>query len=504
MNFIRQRLRPVRSLVISFLALSVAACSTGGLTTKSHLLQLEGHANVELPAGVVLSSAAWPTADWFKSFNDSQLDALVERALVGNPSLQLAQARVDQATAVSGLAGASLEPRIDGTGSMMRQRFSDHGTTPPPVAGTWDYVTQVGLGVQYELDFWGKNRAALAGAVGRQHAVEVDQAAARLILITSVVQGYIALQNTDDQVDVEQRQLDRQLDILSLTANRVRVGLDSQVDLKLAQSQIPVRRSSIAALKERRELLCNELAMLTGAPAGSLGALTRPTMKRPQQVALPSVVPAELVGNRPDVVAQRWRVEAAGHDIEVAKASFYPNINLVGSMGLQSRGLDDVTDIGNRVFGIGPAINLPIFEGGRLRAGLALQNANYDAAVETYNSTVLGAFRDVADQLTSLRWLRERMAQQQDAVATADQALDLAKRRYAVGLSSQVQVLIAESAVLQQERALVDLQARALSLDAGLHRALGGGQLPAATPSATSDPSTAVGSTPSSSKAHGH
>ncbi|RYE99940.1 MAG: efflux transporter outer membrane subunit, partial [Oxalobacteraceae bacterium] len=218
-------------------------------------------------------------------------------------------------------------------------------------------------------------------------------------------------------------------------------------------------------------------ATLAGQPAQARVALQRAQLRLPDTVAMPSRLPAELLGRRPDVVAQRWRVEAAGHDIAVAKASFYPNIDLVGSAGLQSRGLDDIGDIGNRVFGVGPALSLPIFDGGRLRAGLALQDANYDAAVALYNTTVLAALHDVADQLASLRWLQERMHQQHEAFVDAVHAADLAQRRYAVGLSSQVQVLVAEAAKLQQTRVLNDLRARALSLDAALHRAIGGGQL---------------------------
>jgi NodT family efflux transporter outer membrane factor (OMF) lipoprotein len=203
-------------------------------------------------------------------------------------------------------------------------------------------------------------------------------------------------------------------------------------------------------------------------------------MHLPERVTLPSVVPAELVGRRPDVVAQRWRVEAAGHDIAAAKASFYPNINLVASIGKQSLGFEHLGDASTRIFGVGPAISLPIFEGGRLRAGLALQNANYDVAVETYNSTVLTALRDVADQLSSMKWLQTRMEELQQAVSTAQDAADLVRQRYAVGLANHIQVLIAEDAVLQQRRALIDLQAHALSLDAALIRAIGGGLVPAA------------------------
>lgn len=454
----------------------MAAC--GDVTLRSKPIDVDHDAAYELPPSVTLSTAEWPTEDWWKRFNDPQLDGLLVRALQESPSIRLALAKIDQARAMSNLAGAALEPRMDGQAATTEQRFSSHGTTPKPVAGSWHYVTQGTLGVQYEFDFWGRNRETLAGALGRQHASEIDAAAARLILSTAVVQTYIALQNTDDEIAVEEDQLRRQLDILALTSKRVQAKMDTLIDLKQAQEGIPVRKGAIAALKEHRELLEHELAALVGSTATS-PILAPPTLRLPTEVVLPSRLPAELIGRRPDVVALRWRIEASGHDIAAAKASYYPNINLVAFAGLQSLGLDNFLQTENRILGLGPAFSLPIFDGGRRDAQLTLQGASYDTMVETYNGTVLAALKDVADQLTSLKWLQARMSEQTQAVSTAQDAADLVRRRYAVGLATYVQVLMSEDAVLQQRRGLVDLQARALSLDVALCRAIGGGSLDA-------------------------
>jgi NodT family efflux transporter outer membrane factor (OMF) lipoprotein len=472
-------LRELRSAVLLTCAVSLAACSTGGLLPQSHPISLAHTQHAELPANIDLSPANWPTLDWWKRFGDPQLDAFVARALADSPNIALARARVDQAHAATAFAGAALQPQSNANFSSSRQRFSAHGTTPQPVAGTWNFVTQATIGVQYEIDFWGRNREQLTAQLGRERAAQVDAAAARLILSTAVVQTYIALQNTDDELDIEQAQLGRQEHILNLLKLRAKAQLDSQVDFKQALSTIPVRRAAIAALQERQELLRHELETLQGMAAGSSAAFAKPSMSLPKKVQLPSSVPAELIGRRPDVIAQRWRVEAAGHDIEVAKARFYPNINLSAMIGLQSLGFEHLDEYGNRIAGIGPAISLPIFDGGRLRAGLALQNATYDAAVETYNSTVLTALRDVADQLSSMKWLQTRMQEESQAVKTAVEAADLVGQRHASGIASYLQVLVAEDAVLQRRRAFVDLQAHALSLDAALTRAIGGGLLDA-------------------------
>jgi NodT family efflux transporter outer membrane factor (OMF) lipoprotein len=171
-------------------------------------------------------------------------------------------------------------------------------------------------------------------------------------------------------------------------------------------------------------------------------------------------------------------VEASGHEIDVAKARFYPNVNLTSFIGMQSLAFDTFNDRSSRILGFSPAISLPIFEGGRLRGNLDAQDAAYDMAVENYNQTVVDALRDIADQLASLRWLKERLSEQNEAVATAQAASDLVNKRYGAGLATYLQVLATQNATLAEQRRLVDLQSRGLSLQANLSRALGGGYRP--------------------------
>ena len=192
-------------------------------------------------------------------------------------------------------------------------------------------------------------------------------------------------------------------------------------------------------------------------------------------VTLPSTVPAELLGRRPDLVAQRWRVESANKDIAVAKAEFYPNVNLIAFIGLQSIGPSGFFSAASRTMGVGPAVTLPIFEGGRLRANLAGKNAAYDIAVEEYNQALVAALRDVVDQLASFRSVAAQRVEQKQALASAQEAYDLALLRYREGLGNYLQVLSAESPLLQQQSLEADLRARQLALAIELTRALGGG-----------------------------
>ncbi|XAH22141.1 efflux transporter outer membrane subunit [Xylophilus sp. GW821-FHT01B05] len=474
--------RPSQGLPLAALALAgalvLAGCSHGNIRPSSMLGDPAALAAQDALGGIQVSDAHWPEEKWWKSFGDKQLDLLVDEALADSPGLRAAAARVRQAEALQGLAQAQQMPHLDANMASTRQRFSANGTTPHPVAGTWQTVNQGTLNLGYELDFWGKNQAAVDAALGRLKAMEVDRYAARLMLSSAIVQACIELQQGGEQLAIEQQMLKQQEQILSLTHRRFEAELDSQIDIKQAQASIPATRARIAALGEAMELSRNKLAALLGKGPDRGRAIGTPQLKRPDTVSIPSLLPAELLGHRPDVVAQRWRVEAASHDIEGAKARFYPNVNLSAFVGFQSLGFDVFADGSSRILGAGPAISLPIFDGGRLRANLAAQDATYDIAVEDYNQTLVNALRDISDQLSSIRWLREQIEQQRDAVQTSNDAAGLVHKRYAAGLATYIQVLATQTNALAQQRQLVQLQSRGLALEANLSRALGGGYVP--------------------------
>jgi NodT family efflux transporter outer membrane factor (OMF) lipoprotein len=462
-------------------ALSLSACaSMAGLHTRAQPLDPQRIATARSLSTVALSDASWPRQTWWTDLGDHQLDRLVERALRDQPGLRMAEARVRAAEAVAGLAGAALEPQVNGSFHSTRERFSEHGTVPPPIAGSWQTINDASLGVSYELDFWGKNRAAVDAALDRSHVAQVDLQAARLILTTSLVRAYLHLDATYAQRDLAQATLAQRQRTLELTRKRVAAQLDSQLELTQAEAALPAARERITDTGEAIALLGNQLAALQGdGPDGGL-AIQRPRLAPVGAVALPSALPIALIGRRPDVVAQRWRVEAASADIKVAKARFYPNISLNAFVGVQRLGFADFLSAGSRVLGVGPAISLPIFDGGRLRGNLALNQAAYDATLETYNATVLAAVHDVVDQLVSMRWLDEQQQEQDQALQLSRHAYALAQARYRSGLASYLQVLSAESQVLAQQQLVIASQARQRELRLNLIRALGGGYAPVA------------------------
>lgn len=465
-------------LSLALALIMLGGCGFNGLKPQSRVIEPAGVEQALAGSTVALSPAAWPATDWWRAFQDPQLDSLVSEALAGSPSLRAAAARLHQASALEAIESASLLPNADLKMSTAREHFSANGTTPAPVKGTWQNIDQVTFNVGYELDFWGKNRSAVEAAVGRRHALEVDEHAAALMLSASIVQAYIALHNTYQQLDVAQALLSQQRQIERLTQQRFAAELGTQIDIKQSQASLPASRAAIAALKESIELNQNKIASLLGKGPDRGRTIVRPQLQASDTLTLPTHIAAELIGHRPDVVAQRWRVEASGHEIDVAKARFYPNVNLTSFIGLQSLAFDTFDDRSSRILGISPAISLPIFEGGRLRGNLEAQDAAYDLAVENYNQTVVDALRDIADQLASLRWLKERLSEQNEALATAQAASELVSKRYGAGLATYLQVLATQNATLAEQRRLVDLQSRGLSLQANLSRALGGGYSP--------------------------
>jgi len=465
-----------RTWLAAFGAVLLAGCATPG--TEPERRELTDPAS--LPAsrtfdGVKLSEAGWPNADWWRLLGDPQLDALVAHAIAEHPSLAIAQARVERARAGVLLAETALRPTAIGSFDSTYQRFSDSGTFQGGIAGQWRSQNRLAIDLALDLDLWGRNRAALQSAIGQAKASEVDVFAARLALTTALARAYVELNRLYDQADVARAALKNREAVLALAAMRFEAGIDSNVELSQAQAAVPSVRAELAAIEEALALSRNLLAALSGQGPDAGLTLERPKLAASSALSLPSSLPMNLLGRRPDLVGQRWRAEAAGRDIEVARAQFYPNVNLIGFIGFSSFGLSSLLSKGAAIAGVGPAVRVPLFGGGSLRAELAGRRAEYDIAVEQYNQTLIDALREVADQVTSLRALGARRADQASALERYRKAYDLALLRYREGLGNYLQVLDAEVQLLRESRIAADLKSREIDLSIGLVRALGGG-----------------------------
>ncbi len=275
--------------------------------------------------------------------------------------------------------------------------------------------------------------------------------------------------------DVAEEALRVRQDTLTLVSNRVDNGLDTRAELSQAKAGAPAAREQLAAIDEDIALAKDRIAALLGQGPDRALAIGRPAIKDVAAFGLPSNVGADLIGRRPDVTAARWRAEAAAKRIGVAKAQFYPDINLAAVAGYQSLGLSKLFASGSNMLQAGPALPLPIFEGGALRANLKRARADYDEAVAVYDGTVAQAFQQAADAAASERALTERLDQARQALAANEDAYATASLRYRGGLANYQSVLLAEDAMLQSRRTVADLQARGFALDVALVKALGGG-----------------------------
>jgi NodT family efflux transporter outer membrane factor (OMF) lipoprotein len=466
-----------RGAAVLAAALALAGCADmSGIRSQSTMQDAPavGLAASDTPAAPL-------NAEWWRDFGDEELNRLVALALHGNPTLKLAQARLARAQAVTEVANAASLPQVNGSFDATRQRYTATGAVPPPLAGSILESGTLQLSASWELDFFGKNQAALDAALDVAQAARADADAARLLLASNVARAYFQLARVNGQLAVAQRTLAQREESLRLIQDRVRAGLDTQLELRQGEGGLPEARQQIEALQEQAALAGHALSALTGQ--GNQPAVKNaPSLASVHNLSIPAELGADLLGQRADIEAARWRVEAAGHDVKNAKAQFYPNVNLVAFAGLSSIGLGRLFDAGSQQWGVGPAIRLPIFEAGRLRANLRGKTADVDAAIESYNATVLDAVRETADQIASSQSIARQQAEQSAAQAAAEGAYEIALQRYKAGLGTYLNVLSAESAVLSQRRLAVDLAARSLDTQVALVRALGGGYRAAPAP----------------------
>lgn len=421
-------------------------------------------------------SANWPMQTWWTSFQDPQLDRLMDEALAQAPTMAQVQARLHAAEARAGNARSVLNPSLSAKGGVTEQKLTYNGIVPQnSVPRDWNDMGRLSLDFRWELDFWGSNRAALAAAISEARATQADAAAARLLLTTAVADRYVRLAGFHAQRDIALESLRNRRDSEQLVLRRVGEGLDSQASIELAKMRTSLAQADIAELDEWLELTRNGIAALLGHGPDRGRSIERPRLVSHRVFGLPDNLKLDLVGRKPEVVAARLRVEAAAKRIGVAKSAFYPNLNLVGLVGFESLGLSRLFDSGSDVGAVGPAIRLPLFEGGRIRANLGQARANYEFAVAAYNETLTHALREAADAARSLQALPGRKGFVDTAVERSGHAYRLARRRYEGGLSDYQSVLTAEDTVLRARSAESILQVRGLSLDVAMAKALGGG-----------------------------
>ncbi|MFB4252974.1 efflux transporter outer membrane subunit [Pseudomonas idahonensis] len=411
---------------------------------------------------------------WWRLYQDPQLDDLQQRLLRANPDLAAALAHYDAAQAYASQLHAELFPQISASAQPLRQRQSDNrplrGSTQPSIYNS----NTAGFALSFDLDLWGRLRNQAAAGDAQAQASDDDLAAARLSLQKQLAMLYVQLNGLDAQSRILSRSLEDYAQALQLTRDRYQGQIASQLDLTRAQSQLASAEAELDEVRAQRNLTEHAIGELVGEPASRFSLA--PSTQLLSLPDIPQQLPSTLLQRRPDIAAAERRVYAANAGIGIARAAWYPDFSLTGILGGQTQGVGNLLAAGNRYWALGPLVNLPIFDGGRLSANERQAHAEFEEAAAHYRGQVLRAVREVEDNLGQLRDLRQEALDQQAAVNAAQHTQTLAMNSYQAGAVSYLDVVTAQTVALQAQRGLQAVQTRELQASVGLLVALGGGE----------------------------
>ena len=470
--------KPARAAILASasLALLVGGCAPN-LGPQRPLSTPQEYATA---LSLAAPTADWPSDSWWTAYGDPQLNRLIEAALAGSPDLREASARVRAADATAEQARSPLLPQPSANASAAPTRASKNLGFPPAfkgfLPGGYHTNTRVTADLSWQLDFFGRNRAALAAATSQAEAARADAAAARLQIASAVASAYAQFLQLSADRDAAAEALKVRQQTLDLVSQRLRNGLETRGEFSQQNATVPAARADIERLDLQILQTRHQLAALLGKGPDAGLEVVRPANPALRPLGLPANLAVDLVGRRPDILAARLRAESAAKREKMARLDFYPNISLTGFYGAQSLDIGDIFKRDSNIGSLGPAIHLPNFIGGpQLRGALRQSRAEYEVAVAEYDKALTNALREVADAIAAQRSLADQLSEARAALEATEEAYNVAKARYQGGLSPYLNVLTAENAVLQARRSLADLNAQALSLDVALVRALGGG-----------------------------
>jgi multidrug efflux system outer membrane protein len=438
---------------------------------------------------------------WRDFLEDPRLQRYIETALQRNRDLQVAVARIEEARGQFGVQGADRYPTLSATADASRGRFptgaaggvgAAGGGATGISGGSGGQITEqfsVGLGISaFELDFWGRVRNLTEAARAQYLATIEAQRAFRLSLIADVASTYLAIRGAEARIDLAEATLQSRRDGLRIARVRFDAGITSALDLNQAQALLTQAKTELANLHLTRAEQVNYLTQLVGGPLQQPLPEPLPLNEQIEPLRLDAGLPSELLLLRPDILGAEQDLRAARANIGVARAAFFPQVSLTGSLGYISNELNGLVSRDNRTWSIGPSIYLPLFDFGRNRGNLTVAQARENVAVAEYESAIETAFREVADALAGRRYLAEQVAAQEENVATLRRIADLARERYAEGVVNYLQVLDAERNLFDAEQASIEIKRAQVQHLVSLYIALGGGAGNQATATAHSNP----------------
>lgn len=434
----------------------------------------------EALAGGETNSAA-SVARWWKSFDDSELDSLIERAAQSNLDLRVAQARVREARAQYGIACGNLWPSVNGSSSFSRERVSErlpvlNSIPVPPGTPYDDNFYQAGFDASWEIDVFGGKRRAVESTKAQVAAAEFGERDTLITLLGEVARNYVEARGYQRQLEITRENIRVQEKVLALTQNRYTNGLEDDLDVQQASTLLANTRANVPTLESGLAASIHRLGILLGQPPEALQAelsTVAPIPAAPPQV--PVALPSELLLRRPDVSEAERQLAAATANIGVAKADLFPKFYLTGVAGYESVSASDWFTGGSRFWSAGPTVEWNLFDAGRIRANIRVQNARQEEALANYEKTTLSAFEDVENAMVAYAKEQTRRRSLEEAVKSSQESLRLANQLYTNGLTDFINVLDAERSLYQAQDALVQSD-RTVSTDLiALYKSLGGG-----------------------------
>ncbi|MCW0218016.1 MAG: efflux transporter outer membrane subunit [Prosthecobacter sp.] len=415
---------------------------------------------------------------WWTLFKDRSLTSLVERALANNQDLRSGLARVETARAMSGVERADWFPQLNLQNNATYEHSSANsiGANLPSGAALPNLERdrhQAYLGLNYEVDLWGRVRRRVEGAKAREDAAVEDLSAQRLVVAAEVARSYFLAASLDNQEKILRETISLREEARNLQQSRFEGGLANEMDVARARTELELAKNDLAAIERQRGGVEHSLAVLCGEMPSDFNLANNRRLPSPPRV--PAGLPGTLLQRRPDIRSAEQTLRAANADIGVAKANFYPVFSLTGSGGFESVGAEDFLEWKSRAASIGPQLTVPIFQGGRLRGNLRAAQSRYEESLATYKQTILTSMREVEDAMLDLKAYSKQRAAVAAAVSSAQDTSRLARLRYDKGLASYFEVVDADRVVLTTRLTLAQLDGQRLTATVQMLRAIGGG-----------------------------
>jgi len=427
------------------------------------------------------SAAPDTVTAWWRTFNDPELDSLIDRAVRSSPDLRIAQARVREARARYGIAAAALAPSADASGADSRQQTSHHqpvfGSVPVPPSTPFDnQVYQAGVDASWEIDIFGGRRREVEAARAEVGAIEYDRRATMMVLLGEVARSYVDVRGYQRRLAIAAENIEAERQGVAIARDRFEHGLATDLDVEEASTLLEQTQAEVPSLEALLQASVHRMGVLLGLQPGALLAeLSARAPIPPAPEAVPVGLPSDLLLRRPDVRRAERRLAAATANIGVATSDLFPKFYLTGAAGYQSVGAGDWFSSASSFWSIGPSVQWRIFDAGRVRANIRVQDARQEEALAAYERTVLTAFEEVENGLVSYAKEQVRRRSLEEAVASSRKSLDLASRLYSGGLTDFLRVLDAERSLYDAQDRLAQSE-RAISGNlVTLYESLGGG-----------------------------